>query len=65
MFSRLFKGCTVIAFAGTDEKVNWLKNELGYDHVFNYKKVDFSEEIKRVAPEGVELFFDNVSPQLH
>ena len=32
-------GCTVIGFAGTDDKVNMLKNELGFDHVFNYKKV--------------------------
>ena len=32
------KGCTVIGYAGTDEKVAWLK-ELGFDHAFNYKKV--------------------------
>lgn len=33
------KGCRVIGFAGTDDKVNWLKNDLGFDVVFNYKKV--------------------------
>ena len=54
----------MIAFAGSDDKVNWLKNDLGFDHVFNYKKVDFSEEIKRVAPQGVEMFFDNVGANL-
>ena len=32
------KGCTVIGYAGSDEKVAWLK-ELGFDHAFNYKKV--------------------------
>lgn len=33
------KGCKVIGYAGTDEKVQWLKEELGFDHAFNYKKV--------------------------
>ena len=30
-------GCKVIASTGSDEKVDWLKNELGVDHAFNYK----------------------------
>ncbi len=33
------KGCRVVASAGSDDKVNWLKNDLGFDYVFNYKKV--------------------------
>jgi len=53
-------GLKVIAFAGTEDKVNWCKNELGFDHVFNYKTTNFSEAISKVAPEGVEMFFDNV-----
>ena len=32
------KGCTVIGYAGTDEKVKWLE-QLGFDYAFNYKKV--------------------------
>ena len=40
------KGCTVIGFAGTDDKVNWLKNDLGFDHVFNYKKVPVTIQLK-------------------
>ena len=32
------KGCTVIGYAGTDDKVQWLK-DLGFDFAFNYKKV--------------------------
>jgi len=54
------KGCRVIAFTGTDEKVKWLKEELGFDHVFNYKKVDPELEIKKVAPEGIDCYFDNI-----
>ena len=51
----------MIAFVGSDDKLKWCKEELGFDHVFNYKKVDFSEAISKVAPEGAELFFDNVN----
>ena len=36
-------GVKVIAFVGSDDKLNWCKNDLGFDHVFNYKKVKFSE----------------------
>jgi hypothetical protein len=32
-------GCTVIGLAGTDEKVRWIKEDLGFHHAFNYKKV--------------------------
>lgn len=55
------QGVKVIAFVGSDDKLKWCKDDLGFDHVFNYKKVDFSEEIAKVAPNGVEMFFDNVS----
>jgi NADPH-dependent curcumin reductase CurA len=55
------KGCTVIGIVGTDQKLEWCKNELGFDHVFNYKKCDFSEEISKVAPEGIDIYYDNVN----
>jgi len=54
------KGCKVIAFVGTDDKLKWCKDDLKFDHVFNYKKINFSDAIKQVAPDGVEMFFDNV-----
>ncbi|OWF39513.1 prostaglandin reductase 1-like [Mizuhopecten yessoensis] len=53
------KGCTVIGFAGTDDKVRWL-TELGFDHAFNYKKVDIDEALSMAAPSGVNCYFDNV-----
>merc|ERR1719186_1064930 len=40
------KGCTVIGYAGTDDKVEWLK-ELGFDHAFNYKKVSVKDSLRR------------------
>ena len=54
-------GCKVIASTGSDEKVEWLKNKLGVDHAFNYKKIDnLVLHFKEVAPEGFDLYFDNV-----
>ena len=53
--------CKVVASTGTDEKVDWLKNQLGVDHAFNYKKVDnLVLHLKSLAPEGYDLYFDNV-----
>ena len=51
----------MIGYAGTDDKVKWLKEELGFDFAFNYKKVDLSESLKEAAPEGVDVYFDVVS----
>ena len=54
-------GCKVIASTGSDEKVEWLTKELGVDHAFNYKKVDnLVLHFKDIAPEGFDLYFDNV-----
>ena len=54
-------GCKVIASTGSDEKVEWLKNKLNVDHAFNYKKIDnLVLHLKEVAPDGFDLYFDNV-----
>ncbi|PPR53546.1 MAG: putative NADP-dependent oxidoreductase YfmJ [Alphaproteobacteria bacterium MarineAlpha5_Bin6] len=54
-------GCKVVASTGSDEKVNWLKNELGVDEAFNYNKIDnLVLHLKALAPEGYDLYFDNV-----
>jgi len=52
-------GCKVIGFAGTDEKCSWLK-EIGFDHVYNYKKTKIPDALKEAAPSGVDCYFDNV-----
>jgi NADPH-dependent curcumin reductase CurA len=53
-----------LAFAGTDDKLSWLKNELGADHAFNYKGADLDGIFKKSAPEGIDCYFDNVSRSL-
>ncbi|XP_050413962.2 prostaglandin reductase 1 [Patella vulgata] len=53
------KGCTVIGFAGTKEKCDWLKS-LNFDHVFNYKETDVKTALDKAAPKGIDIYFDNV-----
>ncbi|KAK7076115.1 Prostaglandin reductase 1, partial [Halocaridina rubra] len=56
------KGCKVIAFAGSDEKVTYCK-EIGADHAFNYKTVNIGEALANAAPEKINCYFDNVGGQ--
>lgn len=53
------QGCTVIGFAGSDDKCAWLKS-IGFDHAFNYKKSGVAESLAKAAPKGVDCYFDNV-----
>ena len=39
------KGCKVIGFAGTEDKVKWLK-QIGFDHAYNYKKTTVEDALK-------------------
>ena len=54
------KGCRVVGIAGSDEKCNWLKNDLKVDEVINYKKNDILESLKEKCPEGIDIYFENV-----
>ncbi len=49
----------VIGSAGSPEKVARLL-ELGFDAAFNYKDGDVAEQLQKVAPEGIDVYFDNV-----
>ena len=54
-------GCRVVGFAGTDEKVAWLTNEVGFDAAINYNETDdYGAVLADAAPEGVDVYFDNV-----
>ncbi|CAK1547342.1 unnamed protein product [Leptosia nina] len=58
------KGCRVIGFAGSDDKVEWLEKELGFDKAINYKTADVRKALKEAAPNGVDCYFDNVGGEL-
>ncbi len=54
-------GCRVIGSTGSDEKVEWLREEAGIDAAFNYKTTEnLWEELPKHCPEGIDVYFDNV-----
>ncbi|MQL76179.1 hypothetical protein Taro_008576 [Colocasia esculenta] len=54
-------GCYVVGSAGSQQKVDILKNKLGFDDAFNYKEeVDLVAALKRYFPQGIDIYFDNV-----
>jgi len=58
-------GCTVIASAGSEEKVAFLRDELKVDYAFDYHDGEPQAHLERAAPEGIHLYFDNTGgPQL-
>ncbi|MDI9885843.1 NADP-dependent oxidoreductase [Streptomyces sp. HNM0645] len=50
----------VIGSAGSDEKVKLLVEEYGFDAAFNYKKGPVAEQLRKAAPDGIDVYFDNV-----
>ncbi|MER7187607.1 NADP-dependent oxidoreductase [Streptomyces hyaluromycini] len=50
----------VIGSAGSDEKVKLLVEEYGFDAAFNYKNGSVAEQLRAAAPDGVDVYFDNV-----
>ncbi len=59
-FARLLGASSVIGSAGGAEKCAWLLDECGFDHVINYRDADVAAELPKAAPDGIDLFFDNV-----
>ncbi|WP_315277686.1 NADP-dependent oxidoreductase [Kocuria carniphila] len=49
----------VIGSAGSAEKIARIK-ELGFDEAFNYKDGDVAESLTKAAPDGIDVYYDNV-----
>jgi NADPH-dependent curcumin reductase CurA len=54
------RGCRVIGSAGSMEKVAFLREECGFDIAFNYKIGPVLEQLNLEAPDGIDVYFDNV-----
>ena len=54
------KGAHVIGIAGGPDKCRWLVEDLGFDAAIDYKGEDVGEALDRLAPNGVDLNFENV-----
>ncbi|MCC4230566.1 NADP-dependent oxidoreductase [Zunongwangia profunda] len=59
------KGCRVVGIAGTDEKIDHIKSDFGFDAGINYKTTgDMAKAIKEHCPDGVDVYFDNVGGEI-
>jgi NADPH-dependent curcumin reductase CurA len=54
------RGCRVIGSAGSAEKVEFLREECGFDIAFDYKVGPVVEQLAVEAPDGIDVYFDNV-----
>ena len=55
------RGHRVIGSAGSDEKVRYLLDELGLDAAFNYRNGPVVDRLREAAPDGIDVYFDNVA----
>ncbi len=53
-------GCHVAGSAGSDDKVAYLKDELGFDEAFNYKTENVHKAVRAVNSKGIDVYFENV-----
>ena len=58
------KGCRVVGIAGGKEKTQYLMDTLGLDAVVDYKAGSISDALKAAAPQGIDLYFDNVGGEI-
>ena len=54
------QGCRVVGIAGSDEKIDYITNELGFDAGINYKTAEIYPALKETCPDGIDVYFDNV-----
>jgi NADPH:quinone reductase len=55
------KRCRAVGITGSDQKVRFLTEELGFDAAFNYHQTtDYQASLRQVCPNGVDVYFDNV-----
>lgn len=54
-------GCRVVGVAGSDAKIGWLLDELGFDAALNYKSAgDLRFALAKTCPDGIDVYFDSV-----
>ena len=57
-------GCTVIGIVGSDIKLDYCINELGFDYCFNYKTQNIDSELGKLGQDYVNMYFDNVGGEI-
>lgn len=58
-------GCSVVGIAGSQEKCQWLTQELGFDSAINYREEEsLVDALARHCPDGIDVYFDNVGGEV-
>jgi NADPH-dependent curcumin reductase CurA len=60
--AKLKGAARVIGSAGSEDKVRWLR-EIGFDAAFNYKTAPVLSQLREAAPDGIDVYFDNVGAE--
>jgi NADPH-dependent curcumin reductase CurA len=58
------KGARAVGIAGGQEKCRWLVDELGFDAAIDYKSQDVRRALREHAPNGIDVYFDNVGGEI-
>jgi NADPH-dependent curcumin reductase CurA len=58
--ARLHGASRVVGSAGSQAKIDLITSKYGYDSAFNYKDGKVSRQLAAAAPEGIDVYFDNV-----
>ena len=59
------KGCRTVGIAGTDLKVEYIVDDLGFDAGFNYKTpANYLSKLRELCPDGIDCYFDNVGGKI-
>jgi len=58
------KGCTVVGTAGGPEKCKYVTEQLGFDACIDYKNENVYKALRKAAPKGIDVYFDNVGGEI-
>ena len=53
-------GCKVVGIAGDADKLRWLHEDCGIQHLIDYKTETVADRLDALCPEGIDIYFDNV-----
>lgn len=54
------KGCRVVGVAGSQEKCDYVTEQLGFDVCLDHHQDDFAEQLAKACPDGIDIYFENV-----
>ncbi|HWU25129.1 MAG TPA: NADP-dependent oxidoreductase [Rhizomicrobium sp.] len=57
-------GCRVIGIAGGEAKCKWLREQLHLDETIDYRRANVEAEMRRLCPNGIDIYFDNVGGEI-